>query len=74
MEMKTVASSNIHSVGWEASPKGKGNLFVKFHHGGEYRYEGVPEDVFRSLLRSSSVGSYFANNVRDRYASTKIGG
>jgi hypothetical protein len=57
-----VNSSNIASVGWE-----NGTLEVEFHDGGVYQYSGVPEAVYRAFLNAHSKGSYFHDNIRDRY-------
>lgn len=58
MEREPVSSSNVTSIGWE-----NGTLEVEFFHGKVYRYDGVPESVFREALRASSVGAFLHQHV-----------
>jgi hypothetical protein len=62
MEMVPVASSNIAAVGYDESTK---MLQVQFNNGRMYRYVGVPNGEFQNLLNASSVGSYFARNIKN---------
>ena len=64
MDRQSVRSSNICSVGYEV---GIQMLEIEFHSGGIYQYSGVPKDIYRGLMRASSKGSYFHQNIRDRY-------
>lgn len=47
-------------------------LDIRFKHGGGYRYHNVPSQVWDSLYWSTSHGSYFNRNIKDRYAFEKI--
>ncbi len=67
--MRRVSSSNIAAVGYDPDTS---KLVVEFHNGSTYEYENVPEDEFDSLVRSSSVGSYFQNNIRNSFDSKKL--
>ena len=62
MDYTLVESSNIHSVGW-ANEK----LCVRFHHGKEYVYEGVPHDVYVGMLQAPSAGKYLNAEVKPRF-------
>lgn len=51
-------------------------LFVQFigspnRAGGAYLYTQVPADVLDRMVESPSVGSYFAAEIRGKYASVK---
>jgi hypothetical protein len=61
MNRKPVSSSNISSVGYDERSH---TLEVEFHSRAVYQYYGVPAAVFHGLLTASSVGSYFAVNVK----------
>lgn len=62
-----VESSNVAAVAWHG-----GDLFVRFHSGGTYRYEGVPRGVFESLLAAPSKGKFLAAHVKGRYEYAKV--
>lgn len=66
MKRDKVKSSNIVSIGWE-----KGFLEVEFNSG-TYRYEGVPEHIYRSLMESESKGKFIASMVKPLYRASKI--
>ena len=64
VQMQDVVSSNIGAVGYDAKKK---ILHVQFTHGGTYLYSGVPEQVYKTLLESDSVGTYFSQNIKGVY-------
>ena len=68
MNMTSVFSSNISSIGYE-----NGTLYVSFHNGGLYAYSGVPESIYRGLMSASSHGSYLASHVKGIYPYRRIG-
>lgn len=59
MHWNSVESSNIHSMAHEAN-----DLYVKFHSGKIYRYQGVPLATFNTLLEAESVGRTFNQEVK----------
>ena len=61
MEMTQVQSSNIAAVGWEDEV-----LEVTFIKGGKYRYNGVPEEIYKLLLNADSVGKAFHRYIRPK--------
>lgn len=67
--MQPVQSSNISSIGYDAESD---TLYVTFHSGRTYKYENVPPGEFQMLERAGSVGSYFANNIRDQYTAVPV--
>ncbi len=69
MDRQPVSSSNIRSVGYEVEAQ---MLELEFHSGGVYRYSGVPEVIYRGLIRAASKGSYFHQNIKDRYSFIRV--
>ena len=85
---KTVTSSNITAVLFEAYnkefhdkkgreylkkfPDAKGVMVIRFKGEKFYRYVDVPYTVYAHLVNAPSVGSYFANNIRDKYKGEKL--
>ncbi|ELA7337576.1 KTSC domain-containing protein [Vibrio diabolicus] len=47
-------------------------LDVRFRYGGGYRYEGVDEETWRDFYISTSHGTFFNENIKDRYPYIKI--
>ncbi len=60
--MHQVQSSNISAIGYE-----QGNLIVKFHSGGLYRYYNVPFNVYDGFIHATSHGRYLHNYINGRY-------
>ncbi|HFH3909402.1 TPA: KTSC domain-containing protein [Pseudomonas aeruginosa] len=70
MERVSVSSSNIASVGHDASSQ---TLEVEFLNGSIYEYYHVPEHVYQELISASTVGGYFAQRVKNVYGFSRIG-
>lgn len=70
MKRIVVTSSNIRSIGYEASSY---TLEIEFKDLTTYRYHNVPEAVHSLLMASESHGKYFNQHIRDRYLTTKLG-
>lgn len=69
MERIPVRSSNISSIGYEASTS---TLEVEFQSGSIYQYFRVPARVHESLMDARSHGSYFNDYVRDNYSTYQV--
>jgi hypothetical protein len=69
MKREYVKSSNIRAIGYDKSTE---ILEVEFHTSGVYQYFEVPEDIYKKLLSSSSIGSFFQKNIREKYRCLKI--
>lgn len=69
MKRKSVESSNLASVGYDAK---KQILEIEFNHGGIYQYFDVPEDEYNKLMNSSSHGKYFVHNIKDDYEFNRL--
>jgi len=70
MKMAPVSSSNLASVGYDSTTR---ILRVEFRSGAVYEYSEVPEAEYQGLMGANSKGSYFHQNIKDRYSYTKIG-
>lgn len=68
MRRKPFDSSAIASVGYD---RDREELEVEFRSGNVYRYFRVPEEVYEELLRASSKGRYFGENIRGQYDSAR---
>ncbi len=70
MDREPVSSTNLASVGYDAS---SAVLEVEFNHGGVYQYSGVPEEIHQGLMSAGSHGSYFDQFVKKAgYAYAKV--
>lgn len=58
-------SSNIASIGYDTDTE---TLTVDFHDGNSYDYFKVPQSVYAAFKVASSAGSFFARQVKGRYA------
>lgn len=67
MERHPVQSSNIAALAWESE-----TLYVTFHHGGEYAYDGVPYEVFTQMVNAPSVGKFFHAEVKSKFPFRKL--
>jgi hypothetical protein len=64
-----VKSSNLKSVGYDEKTS---TLEVEFATGTVFQYADVPKKVFGAMMTADSVGSFFANNVRQAYPGMKV--
>jgi ATP-dependent DNA helicase RecG len=64
-----LSSSNIASAGYDA---GKKILEIEFHHGAIYQFNDVPKEVFEGLISANSVGSYYMNEVKNKFENVKL--
>lgn len=68
MIRQQVSSSCIRSVGYDGLTS---VLVIEFNSGSVYRYLGVPEHVYQGLMKASSKGTYFNNEIKDAYRYSK---
>jgi hypothetical protein len=69
MDMVTVTSSNLSAVSYDPVTL---TLEVAFRHGGVYKYFDVPAAIYESLMKASSIGSFFAANIKNSYRFEKL--
>ena len=63
------SSSFITNVSWDPNSE---ILMLRFVSGSTWAYHNVPQEVYESLIRSTSVGEYFNKNIRNKYPSESI--
>jgi hypothetical protein len=64
MEREPVNSEAIRAIGYEVT---SGILEVEFHKGPIYRFEGVPEFLYRGFMAAKSKGKFFHTRIVNRY-------
>jgi len=64
MDRISVGSSNIRSIGYEASSL---TLEVEFKSGSVYQYMGVPKNEYEALVNAASIGRHLNSNIKGRY-------
>lgn len=69
VEYMNVISGNILAVGWDSGTR---TLYVKFKTGSQYAYTGVPDNIFKALLKAPSKGKFFAKYIRDKYPAGRV--
>jgi hypothetical protein len=69
MERQQVSSSNIRSIGHDEETE---VLEVEFKSGAVYQYSGVSAHLAQNLLGATSVGSYFAANIKDNFQFKRV--
>jgi hypothetical protein len=68
MEMKKVNAGNLRAIGYDASTR----ILQVETTAGTYQYVSVPADVFRRLSTSSSMWSYYRDNIEDEFTAKRI--
>ena len=64
-----VTSSNVKAVGYDRPTQ---TLYVAFHGGGLYAYDGVPPRDHAAMMVASSKGRYLNAEVKPAYAFRKL--
>lgn len=62
-------SSNIKAIGYDEASK---TAYVEFNNGSKHSYADVPQNVFEGLSSAESKGSYFNENIKNAFTSTKL--
>jgi hypothetical protein len=65
---ETPESSNVAAIGWD----GEERMYVRFHHGGVYLYDGVARQRAVACWRAPSVGVYFNKHIKPNYHCVKV--
>ena len=65
----TEKSKRISSLEYDDKEE---TLTVQFIKGGEYKYHGVPEEIYLHLVAAQSLGKAFNESVRGQYGFTKL--
>jgi len=64
MQMIPVSSSAIRAVGYDSQSR---RMKIEFTQGDTYDFCRVPQHIYDGLMRSSSKGGYYNDNIKDRY-------
>jgi KTSC domain-containing protein len=62
--MVQVESDLIDEIGYNPE---QATLFVRFAHGGWYRYFAVPRRIYEDLVAAESKGRFFREYIRNLY-------
>lgn len=69
MDRISVRSSNIRSVGFDASSS---TLEVEFESGSVYQYFDVPKDVYEDFMNASSLGKFSQKDIKGKYRFVQV--
>ena len=69
LERQRVNSAAIRAIGYEPVSE---VLEVEFHKGPIYRFEGVPEFLYRGFIASRSKGKFFHTRIANRFPFQQI--
>jgi len=69
MERKKVNSSNIRTVGYEASSQ---TLEVELSDGTIWEYSRAPSEVYRRLMAAPTMISYYRDNIEEDYSRRRL--
>ena len=61
MEMKKVSAGKLRAVGYDE----KNRLLQVELTNGTFQYDGVSPEIYRRLISSASMWSYFRDNVEE---------
>lgn len=69
IETLSKPSSNIGECTYDSETQ---ELVVNFKSGSSYSYRSVPQSVWMGLQNASSLGEYFARQIKNRYIAEQI--
>ena len=69
MERKAVSAGNLRAIGYDESNRA---LRVELAGGALVEYTGVSLETWRRLSTSSSMWSYFRDNIEENYSERRI--
>ena len=65
IEMKSVSSSFLDKVGYDAQAK---VLAIQMKNSSDvYLYQDVPESIYKGLLAADSKGRYYVKNIKGQF-------
>lgn len=69
MQTTTIDSTSLAEVGYEQD---ESTLRVQFQNGSTYDYFDVPANVYEGILKATSAGRFFNENVLDSFSYERI--
>lgn len=70
MQRYSVASSNIASIGYDATTE---TLEIEFLSGSVYQYYNVPQNVYDELMAEGSKGRFLNTYIKNAYPYSRVG-
>lgn len=70
-DVVSVESSTINKICHNRTDR---SMLIEFVNGAQYFYEDVPRSDFEDFVESEHIGTYFAEEIRDEYETTKLSG
>lgn len=67
--MIPVVSSQLSYIGFDDE---NNKLYVTFKNNKTYEYSDVPYSVWKEFKASTSIGSYFSKNIKNKYTYKEI--
>lgn len=67
--MIPVESSQLSYIGFDDE---NNKLYVTFKNNKTYEYSDVPYNVWKEFKTSTSIGSYFSKNIKNKYQYKEI--
>ena len=68
MELKAVSAGNLRAIGYDPARR----ILRVNVNGTLIDYSGVSEDTWRRLSTSSSMWSYFRDNIEEQYSEQRV--
>lgn len=68
----SIVNAKSSSLTWYGYDDESKELIVEFASGEQYKYAGVPSEVFEGLQKADSVGKYHAKEVKNKFSFEKI--
>ncbi len=69
MTRNPVRSTQLKSVGYDPETS---KLEIQFNSGAVYEYSDVPENTYKALVESPSIGTYFTDNIKWSFIYRKL--
>jgi hypothetical protein len=69
MEMKRVSAGNLRAIGYDEQNR---LLRVELGNGTLVEYSGVSADTWQRLSSSSSMWSFFRDNIEENYSERRV--
>jgi len=67
--LRCAGSTSIEKIGYGEA---NATLEIQFHSGGRYRYQRVPRTLFEQMVEADSIGKFYHQNIKGKFASEKL--
>lgn len=62
-------SGNVKKIDYDSDKK---TMVITFNNGSQYKYSGVPENVYTSACEAPSIGTFVAQQIKGVYQYQKL--